>query len=952
MNPTRGKPGPGLKPDNPFPIYVAKNGAIGRNGNGTKQPYISSSALRNYWDLAVLHACVQSVHQHIVDTERIQKYYFRVLSTLVVINSVEYIEYFTHNGLDDTRLPLVDQPSTLAIPSIPLHWWNTFYEAQWQFCPVEFNLEKKLPTHALNYRQIWPIKDVETLTGGQDDTVSASKVTVDHNCIQLIGQGSYCVFKEYTEKGYLSYKNEVEAYTNLMRQGSQAIIRCYDWFEQAGKYTIILEYAELGSLLDYWDSTHEPTSPNDIDTLWTSFFELLKGLAVIHNNLPRTRELEGIKMFGMHSDIKPGNILVSKKAGSSSPYDVYFKIADFGLSHTRPVIPGSPDPIEIDSGGSRMYNPPETTRRAEWADSFDFQVGQHLDIWGMGCVFSEMASWVVGGQPERRRYCLLRKEKTPKDLEDAGYSACFHDGEAPLPLVKEYHDTILRPSYRIGDSKSFQVGQMVFKHMLLQDPLSRLNARQLHTRAEKLDDEYQSLEVAQETNLSKPDSHAYASLSINANHSRGSSREIRDQYSFSPPQSSPLADSGTPLTPVSDRSYYQGQISYNSPPPQQSSALDSIYSPPGPTQNYTTPTKMPQRQSSQRLMYGMEPQYPEPYFHNTSGPKYQPHEKINTVSSRPVYGQHGFDISRGNPTTDYHSSTVTVQRHGTNSTRPEQQAIGSHPNQRTDGFRAAKLNHQKTELQEKIDYTTILKWYSERRNIFSSVFGSSKLDSMNAAWHRRLESAKSQLGRRELVFIIDDSEAMREHWERVVSLFKALYFLVEPLDDDGVDVYFTSEPNKKFNKRSWETKDKYFERIEKRILRSELCPMENCLSERFREVSQAIDRDGKLARRTSLFVLSNGHWAQNDADKACGVAILIRNMVEKLERSTMDRLQLSLQFVRFNTDNVGTPRLAYLDDDIKDEFQLAYDIVDQKYFEADVCSILMGPLDRAADGTH
>ncbi|KAK8079737.1 hypothetical protein PG997_007555 [Apiospora hydei] len=879
MNPMRRKPGPGLKPDNPFPIYVAKNGAIGRDGNGTKQPYISSSALRHYWDIDVLHACVQSVHQHIVDTERIQKYYFRVLSTLVVINSVEYIEYFTHNGLDDTRLPLVDQPSTLAIPSIPSHWWNTFYEAQWQFCPVEFNLEKGLPTHALNHRQIWPIKNVEALRGGQDDTVSASKVTVDHNCIQLIGQGSYCVFKEYTEKGYLSYKNEVEAYTNLMRQGSQAIIRCYDWFEQAGKYTIILEYAELGSLLDYWDSTHEPTSPKDIDTLWTCFFELLKGLAVIHNNLPRTRELEGIKMFGIHSDIKPGNILVSKKAGSSSPYDVCFKIADFGLSHTRPVIPGSPAPIDIDSGGSRMYNPPETTRRAEWTDTFDFQVGQYLDIWGIGCVFSEMASWVVGGQSERRHYYLLRKEKTPKDLEDAGYSACFHDGEAPLPLVKEYHDTILRPSYRIGDSKSFQVGQMVFKHMLLQDPLSRLNARQLHTRAEKLDDEYQSLVVAHETKSPRPNSHAYASLSINANHTPAA-----------------VLSAGFHLLPT------------------------------GPT-----------------------PELHNAYEDATAAIKSETDER------RPVYGQHGFDISRGNPTTDYHSSTVTVQRHGTNPTRPEAQAIGSsqfHPNQRTDDFRAAKLNHQKTELQEKIDYTTILKWYSEKRNIFSSVFGSSKPDSMNAAWRRRLESAKSQLGRRELVFIIDDSEAMREHWERVVSLFKALYFLVEPLDDDGVDVYFTSEPNKKFNKRSWETKDKYFERIEKRILRSELCPMENCLSERFREVSQAIDRDGKLARRTSLFVLSNGHWAQNDADKACGVAILIRNMVEKLERSTMDRLQLSLQFVRFNTDNIGTPRLAYLDDDIKDEFQLAYDIVDQKYFEADVCSILMGPLDRAADGTH
>ncbi|KAK8051186.1 hypothetical protein PG993_002571 [Apiospora rasikravindrae] len=946
MNPPRGKPGPGLKPDNPFPIYVAKNGAIGRDGDETKQPYISSSALRDYWDIDVIDACVQSVHQHIVHTERIQKYYLRVLSTLVVTNSVGYIEYFTLNGLDDTKLPLVDQPSTLAVSSIPSHWWNTFYEAQWQFCPVEFSLEKGLPTNALNRRQIWPIKDVESLRGGQDETVSASKVTIDRNCIQLMGQASTCVFKEYTEKGYSSYKNEVEAYTNLARHGSQAIIRCYDWFEQAGKYTIILEYAELGSLLDYWESTHEPTQQKDIDTLWTCFFELLRGLAVIHNNLPRTRELEGTRMFGMHSDIKPGNILVSKKACSSSPYDVLFKIADFGLSRTRPVIAGSPDPIDIDSGGSRMYTPPEICRRAEWADSFDFQVGQHLDIWGMGCVFSEMASWVVGGQSERRRYCLLRKGKTPKELEDAGYSACFHDGEAPLPLVKEYHDTTLRPSYRIGDSRSFQIGQMVFKHMLLKDPLSRLNAQQLYARAENLDEEYQPLDVAHEIKLPRPDSHTYTGLSINANHSRGSSREIRDRYSFSPLQSSPLADNGTPLTPMSDRSNYQGPISSSSPAlpkrpylsnlpeplqsPHQSLALDPIYSSPGPLQNYTTPTKIPQRQPSQRLMKATETQYPEHYFQNTPGTNHQPPERANTISSRPVYGQHGFDTFRENSTTDYHNDTVAVQRHMTNPTRPGPQAMGSSQaysnhrtdTHRTDDFRAKKLNHQRTELQKDIDYTTILTWYSEKRNVFSSVFGSSKPDSMNAEWRRRLESAKSQLGKRDLVFIIDDSVAMREHWERVVSMFKALYFLVKPLDDDGVDVYFTSEPNKKFNKR-WETTEKYFERIEKRRLRFELCPMEKCLSERFLEISQAIDQDGKSARRTSLFVLSNGHWAQNDADKACGVAILIRNMVDKLVGSTMDRFQLSLQFVRFNTDDIGTPRLAYLDDDITEEFQLA-----------------------------
>lgn len=58
----------------------------------------------------------------------------------------------------------------------------------------------------------------------------------------------------------------------------------------------------------------------------------------------------------MHLDIKPGNILVFKKPGTSNSYDVQFKIADFGLSRTRPIINGQPSPIDRDPGGSRMYS--------------------------------------------------------------------------------------------------------------------------------------------------------------------------------------------------------------------------------------------------------------------------------------------------------------------------------------------------------------------------------------------------------------------------------------------------------------------------------------------------------------------------------------------------------------------------------------------------------------------
>ncbi|KAK8059494.1 hypothetical protein PG996_009424 [Apiospora saccharicola] len=928
------QPRPGIEPDNPFLAHVAKHRAIGRDGNENERPYIPSVSLQDYWEIEAIEFCVQAAQQHFVDTERIQKHYLRVLSTLVMINSVEYIKYFTQYGIDDTRLPLLDQPATLAAPSFPSQWWESFYNAQWQFCPVEFSLQKRLLGYFLDPKQIWPIARPEPMAGGQGEIVTSSKVTVDPRCIQLRGNKTKCVFKRYTSEGYPSFKNETEAYMKLSAHFSPSIVHCYEWFEQGDSYVIVLEYAEYGSLIEYWKGTHEPTQQEDINMLWTNFFEIFEGLSVIHSNIPHTQGRESLKMFGMHLDIKPGNILVFKKPGTSNRYDVQFKIADFGLSRTRPIINGQPNPIDRDPGGS---HPPETTRRFDWTDSLPIQVGQSFDIWGMGCVFSEMVSWVVGGEPERERYRLQREAEIPMEVKDAGYSACFHDGDGPLPLIKVYHHPNLLNTFRIGDSQSFQVGQMVVRDMLIKEPAGRLNAQQLYRKAKNLEEEYPYLEVVPTIKVSKSDAQSVTYQRPSIVHSRDSSGETGDPFDFSPPRSSPGPEASSPLTPISGNSYHQSQPSYGSstvtnrpyshtvpdiaPTTSQPLALDHTYPFIRPLQVQTTPTKMAQRPFSQKLGTGGLEQLQEAGFHSL------PITSQESISTRSTFSNTGGNY------------TLNCQRNGAGITPQSRTSTSHHLSEhviehsftplthRTNSSRAAALGRQPTELQNSIDYTKILKWKAEKRNVFSTMstmFGSSKTNSTSTPWRRRLDSAKATLGKRELIFIIDDSTDMRVHWEHVVGLFKALYSLVKPLDDDGVDVYFTSDPNRSFKEKSWTSTEKYIEKIEKRDLTPEPCPMEKCLSERFREINQAIDRDPASARRTSLFVLSNGNWAPNNEDPACGVAILIRNLVKKLASSKMDRFQVSLQFVRFNSnsDDIGTQRLAYLDDNIKEDYGL------------------------------
>ena len=64
------------------------------------------------------------------------------------------------------------------------------------------------------------------------------------------------------------------------------------------------------------------------------------------------------------------------------------------------------------------------------------QVTPEVDIWSLGCIFSEVAVWLALGPPGLQEYRDLRNEYTKEyGLED---SDCFHDGEGILRCVEEF----------------------------------------------------------------------------------------------------------------------------------------------------------------------------------------------------------------------------------------------------------------------------------------------------------------------------------------------------------------------------------------------------------------------------------------------------------------------------------------------------------------------------------
>lgn len=91
------------------------------------------------------------------------------------------------------------------------------------------------------------------------------------------------VFKVYqTEEARDLFSNEADAYTTLFAPSFDYIVRYLGSFEQNGKFTVILEYAEGGSLLDFLKKGYNPIDNEELVKFWTRMFELLWGLHCIH----------------------------------------------------------------------------------------------------------------------------------------------------------------------------------------------------------------------------------------------------------------------------------------------------------------------------------------------------------------------------------------------------------------------------------------------------------------------------------------------------------------------------------------------------------------------------------------------------------------------------------------------------------------------------------------------
>ncbi|KAF7534437.1 hypothetical protein G7054_g6227 [Neopestalotiopsis clavispora] len=471
-----------------FQTFVGAKKQVGRTCEGQEADYVPLSALREFWTEEkieqILALCDISTVARVV-----RQHYLLVFSILVYTSPVDglyLLNYFRNiqtYQTDDHTLPWIQPPGNVFDGPHASHIYELISKHQWMFCPVIIDQEKLMSDRRLSPLHVLPIAidPVQCISHeGRDAELSVINIDARAHSHLAGVTPKRAVMKTYQrsdeeadgEEAYKeeAYEDERRSYEALC--GKHPNVLGYLGSFRCGKtFSILLEYAEEGTLDDLFNRNDTPHTYDEIQTFWKSFLRLVEGLEMIHN------------ASVVHQDPKPSNIFVFKNNSlGPSPFSYTFKIGDFGNSYIKARNRDGHERDGPHRGGSRIYDPPEVLL----GDSIDYQVNTYVDIWGIGCIIVESAVWVAFGKRGRAEFWALRMQETSQVLghRDLGHGACFHDGDRLLQCVEQGVADKLNRNGRKCDTITSAMVELMVRYALAEKD-QRDRARQLLVKMKK-----------------------------------------------------------------------------------------------------------------------------------------------------------------------------------------------------------------------------------------------------------------------------------------------------------------------------------------------------------------------------------------------------------------------------------------------------------------------------------
>lgn len=229
-------------------------------------------------------------------------------------------------------------------------------------------------------------KDRHYIAQGGSSEVWRVEITASHSVhVREPGPFALKVLKPGYER---TFKREVEAHMHLATLNDQHVTRLLMAYQQNSACYLLFPWAD-GNLLSVWQSQDITPSQRVVRWALEQMYGLAQALTALHIPI-QTRS-----QVGWHGDIKPENILWFK--GGAGDKLGRLQLSDFGLSEFHRTDKWFRSPRGA-RGGTEAYAPPEALSDSS-PRSF-----QAADVWSLGCVFSEIITWLVRGSEEVKRY--------------------------------------------------------------------------------------------------------------------------------------------------------------------------------------------------------------------------------------------------------------------------------------------------------------------------------------------------------------------------------------------------------------------------------------------------------------------------------------------------------------------------------------------------------------------
>ncbi|KAM9856074.1 cyclin-dependent kinase 16 [Aulostomus maculatus] len=169
------------------------------------------------------------------------------------------------------------------------------------------------------------------------------------------------------------------------------IVTLHDIIHTQKSLTLVFEYLDK-DLKQYLDDCGNTIHVHNVKLF---LFQLLRGLSYCHR-----RKV-------LHRDLKPQNLLINERGE--------LKLADFGLARAKSI----PTKTYSNEVVTLWYRPPDIL-----LGSTDYST--HIDMWGVGCIFYEMATGrplFPGSTVEEELHFIFKLLGTPTELSWPGISS-------------------------------------------------------------------------------------------------------------------------------------------------------------------------------------------------------------------------------------------------------------------------------------------------------------------------------------------------------------------------------------------------------------------------------------------------------------------------------------------------------------------------------------------------